>query len=317
MSELQAVMQVNLGMVTPSHHAISLEGDLIVDDNFLTPAHLIGRETDEDGMIVLNRQQPVKQMFFLSLICTEGQIRIRMDLKEYEVCKNDVILIFPGIIIDSVKAVPGTKVALLGFTDVFFEDDSDPSIKVIRQSMLHPIHLHLTDGQMRVQLSLYQMMRTILSTENFAFKKDAAGGILRLMAAGLAQWVLENGHPDQQNRSRSEQLFVNFLQEVQSHCSTERRISYYARQFGISPKYFAKLIHDASGRHASEGIKDYVILEAKAMLRTGNYTVQQVSDALRFPNSSFFGKYFKAAVGCSPRKYALGPDRYPGRKESV
>lgn len=41
------------------------------------------------------------------------------------------------------------------------------------------------------------------------------------------------------------------------------------------------------------------------MLRTGNYTVQQVSDALHFPNSSFFGKYFKAAVGCSPRRYAI------------
>ena len=41
------------------------------------------------------------------------------------------------------------------------------------------------------------------------------------------------------------------------------------------------------------------------MLRTGNYTVQQVSDALNFPNSSFFGKYFKAAVGCSPRRYSI------------
>lgn len=304
-------MQVNLGMVTPSNHAISLNNDLIIDDNFQTSyaASSHRRIPLEDGMIVLNREQPVKQMFILALICTEGRIRIRMDLKEYEILKNDVILVFPGIIIDSVKASPGTKVAFLAFTDsVFFEDDNDPSIKLIRKNMLHPIHLSLTAIQMDIQLSLYQMLRAILGKEDFGFKKDATGGILRLMAAGLAQWILENGHPEQHNRNRNEQLFVNFLQEVQSHCSTERRISYYARQFGISPKYFAKLIHDASGRHASEWIKDYVILEAKAMLRTGNYTVQQVSDALCFPNSSFFGKYFKMAVGCSPRKYAMGVD---------
>lgn len=310
MSKQQAVMQVNLGMVTPSNHAIALDRDLILDDNFqISYAGSAERTTDENGMIVLNRQQPVKQMFILALICTEGHIHIRMDLKEYEIRKNDVILVFPGIIIDSVKAAPGTKVAFLGFTDdVFFEDDNDPSIKVIRKNMLHPIHLHMTAPQMQMSLSLYRMLRSILAKDDFSFKKDAAGGILRLMAAGLAQWILENGHPEQQSRNRNEQLFVNFLQEVQSHCSTERRITYYARQFGISPKYFAKLIHDASGRHASEWIKDYVILEAKAMLRTGNYTVQQVSDALRFPNSSFFGKYFKAAVGCSPRRYALGID---------
>lgn len=308
MSKHQAVMQINLGMVTPSQHALSLERDLILDDNFQTShAGLAERKTGEDGMIVLNREQPVKQMFVLALICTEGHICIRMDLKEYEVKKNDVILVFPGIIIDSVRAVPGTKVAFLAFTDnVFFEDDNDPSVKVIRKNMLHPIHLHMTAPQVQLQLSLYRMLRMIIADESFSFKRDATGGILRLMAAGLAQWILENGNPEQQGRNRNEQLFVNFLQEVQSHCSTERRITYYARQFGISPKYFAKLIHDASGRHASEWIKDYVILEAKAMLRTGNYTVQQVSDALRFPNSSFFGKYFKAAVGCSPRRYALG-----------
>ena len=309
MNTHQAVMQINLGMVTPSNHAIALDNDLILDDNFQVSYARSAecRPAIEDGMIVLNREQPVKQMFILALICTEGHIRIRMDLKEYEVRKDDVILVFPGIIIDSVKAAPGTKVAFLAFTDsIFFEDDNDPSIKLIRKNMLHPIHLHLMPMQMQIQLSLYQMLRTILGKDNFKFKKDAAGGILRLMAAGLAQWILENGHPEQHNRNRNEQLFVNFLQEVQSHCSTERRISYYARQFGISPKYFAKLIHDASGRHAGEWIRDYVILEAKAMLRTGNYTVQQVSDALRFPNSSFFGKYFKTAVGCSPRKYALG-----------
>lgn len=310
MSKQHAVMQVNLGMVTPSSHALFLNNDLILDDNFQTSyTSSAERMTDENGMIVLNREQPVKQMFILAMTCTEGDIRIRMDLKEFEVRKNDVILIFPGIIIDSVKALPGTKVAFIGFSDsVFFEDDNDASIKVIRKNMLHPIHLHLNAPQMQMQLSLYRMMRMILSQSDFSFKKDAAGGILRLMAAGLAQWVLENGNTEHHSRNRNEQLFMSFLQEVQSHCSTERRISFYARQFGISPKYFAKLIHDASGRHASEWIKDYVILEAKAMLRTGNYTVQQVSDALRFPNSSFFGKYFKAAVGCSPRKYAVGED---------
>ena len=71
---------------------------------------------------------------------------------------------------------------------------------------------------------------------------------------------------------------------------------------------FEKQIWDAAcvlrgNLDASEWIKDAVILEAKAMLRKGSYTVQQVSLALNFPNQSFFGKYFKSAVGMSPRQY--------------
>lgn len=42
------------------------------------------------------------------------------------------------------------------------------------------------------------------------------------------------------------------------------------------------------------------------MLKSNKYTVQQVSDLLNFANASFFGKYFKAVVGCSPRKYQAG-----------
>jgi len=48
---------------------------------------------------------------------------------------------------------------------------------------------------------------------------------------------------------------------------------------------------------------DYVILEAKALLKSTNMTVQQVGDELNFPEQSFFGKYFKRIVGVSPREY--------------
>ncbi|MDR2802001.1 MAG: helix-turn-helix domain-containing protein, partial [Prevotellaceae bacterium] len=45
------------------------------------------------------------------------------------------------------------------------------------------------------------------------------------------------------------------------------------------------------------------ILEAKAMLKSTNMTVQQISDELNFPSQSFFGKYFKRIVGVSPKEY--------------
>ena len=53
----------------------------------------------------------------------------------------------------------------------------------------------------------------------------------------------------------------------------------------------------------SEWIERYVILEAKAMLRSSNLTVQQISDELYFPSQSFFGKYFKKSTGMSPKEF--------------
>ena len=103
--------------------------------------------------------------------------------------------------------------------------------------------------------------------------------------------------------SRQEEILLNFMQEVHDHCQEHRDLKYYAERLCLSPSYLAHVISEISGKHASEWIKDAVILEAKAMLRMGSFTVQQVSLALNFPNQSFFGKYFKAAVGMSPRQY--------------
>jgi len=44
-------------------------------------------------------------------------------------------------------------------------------------------------------------------------------------------------------------------------------------------------------------------LEAKALLKSTNMTIQQISDELHFPSQSFFGKYFKRLAGVSPREY--------------
>jgi AraC-like DNA-binding protein len=54
---------------------------------------------------------------------------------------------------------------------------------------------------------------------------------------------------------------------------------------------------------AKKWIDDYVIWETKALLKSTNMTVQQISDELNFPSQSFFGKYFKRLVGLSPLEY--------------
>jgi AraC-like DNA-binding protein len=44
-------------------------------------------------------------------------------------------------------------------------------------------------------------------------------------------------------------------------------------------------------------------LEAKALLKSTNMTIRQISDELNLPSQSFFGKYFKRHIGISPKEY--------------
>ena len=81
-------------------------------------------------------------------------------------------------------------------------------------------------------------------------------------------------------------------------------MAFYAEKMCITPKYLSVVVSKASHRKPSDWIRDYVILDAKAMILSGEYTIQQVSDLLHFANPSFFGRYFKDAVGCAPGKFA-------------
>ena len=57
------------------------------------------------------------------------------------------------------------------------------------------------------------------------------------------------------------------------------------------------------GSSAAEWIERCVALEARALLKSTNMTIQQISDELNFPSQTFFGKYFKRRVGMSPKEY--------------
>jgi AraC-like DNA-binding protein len=103
--------------------------------------------------------------------------------------------------------------------------------------------------------------------------------------------------------SRRDEIVARFLCCVQENYREHRDLGFYADLLGLSLKYMSHVIFEQTGRHPSQWIKDYVILDAKTMLRSGRYTVQQVAEELNFPNQSFFGKYFKEAIGMSPKKW--------------
>ena len=98
-------------------------------------------------------------------------------------------------------------------------------------------------------------------------------------------------------------LVENFIDCVHKSYKKQRGMEFYADKLSLTPKYLSKLIKDNTGTSALEWIDNYVILEAKAFLKSTNMTIQQISDELNFPSQSFFGKYFKRHVGVSPKEY--------------
>ena len=108
---------------------------------------------------------------------------------------------------------------------------------------------------------------------------------------------------EEEKKSKQGVLLENFLGFVQKHHKEERSVDFYANKLCLTPKYLSTVIRQTSGKTAGEWIDEYVVLEAKALLKSTKMTILQISDELNFPSQSFFGKYFKRLTGMSPKEY--------------
>ncbi|MDE6042278.1 MAG: helix-turn-helix domain-containing protein [Muribaculaceae bacterium] len=95
----------------------------------------------------------------------------------------------------------------------------------------------------------------------------------------------------------------DFVKLVRAHYATERSVAFYAEKLCISPKYLSLIVKQATGRSAARWIDEFVLMEAKNLLRYSGKNIQQVAYALNFSNQSSFGKYFKHLTGMSPTEY--------------
>jgi AraC-like DNA-binding protein len=104
-------------------------------------------------------------------------------------------------------------------------------------------------------------------------------------------------------QSRADVIFAEFIQQLEQNYRTERRVSWYAQQMGITPKYLSEIIKQISKRTPNEWIDSYVVLEIRVLLKNSTKSIKEITEELNFPNQSFLGKYFKEHVGMSPSEY--------------
>ena len=295
----RGMQSLDMSMVPTNETTIILEDKMMVMDNLNS---IPKRNTDE--MHNFMNRFPVKLSMSSMMIVIKGKVKISVNFREFVADSDTCIIISPGTIIEQVETNDEARIIFLSFSQKDL-----PSIANIRQHDVHRLYalqvvlLHLAPVQVEMMIRTYQMLRVILENPIFEMKKEkAAFNCINLMGS-----IIERGPSDQSEvsakASRKDEIVAHFLQCVHDNYREHRDLGFYADQLCLSLKYMSHVVFEQTGRHPSRWIKDYVILDAKTMLRSGRYTVQQVSDELNFPNQSFFGKYFKEAVGVSPKKW--------------
>ena len=295
-----SIQSLDLLMMSANQNAIRMEDKYFVMDNL----EVTMRTWSIQEIQAYHKPYPIKLTKNYILILVEGTLRFSVNFRDYVMTAGMCAVITAGTIIERADSDSDAKFIVLSFKrhDLGIVP-SYQQLNVHRLYALQVAHVTLLPQQLDMLIQSYKMLRTILTDKAFSpLVEESANHCICLIAS-----IIENRAVNQADvsakTSRQDEIVSNFLQCVADNYREHRELGFYAAQLCLSLKYMSHVVYSETGRHPSQWIKDYVILDAKTMLRSGRYTVQQVADELHFPNQSFFGKYFKEAVGVSPKKW--------------
>ena len=245
---------------------------------------------------------------FIIGVGTEGETSVSFNLHEFRLKKDSMFIFTPKNILQ-VNSQQYFKADVIAISPDFMRRiniDIKNMMPLFLKFVENPA-LTLTPEESRSMRGMIAQIERETRGPETHFSFDIVSGLIAatIYKVGDIMYHYLAEHPEEQNNShnRAEEYFKQFTHLLGEHFREERSVGFYARQLCITPKHLTTLIKRISGQSVSEWIDNYVILEAKTLLKYSTMSIQEIAYYLNFPNQSFFGSYFKRNTGMSPSQY--------------
>ena len=264
----------------------------------------------DDDIILLDKpvifsifQYPFKTDVTAAIICIKGTTVGSINLKPYTTNGACLITILPGQILEY-KSISEDFTGLFIIMSSKFTDslmlNATERLPLSLSIIDNPV-IPLDEEALNGMIANFEMLKKAVQVKEHPYRMEVAKHLALAFLYG-AGYIFHKFN-DKKKKTHHELQMEKFLQLVQLHHKEQRELGFYADKLCLTPKHLSKVIREVSNRPANDWIDEYVVLTAKALLKSTNMTVQQISDELNFSSQSFFGKYFKRVTGMSPREY--------------
>ena len=247
---------------------------------------------------------------FNIILCLKGSIKFNINIEPYELTAGTLIAIAPDCVVTVDPADINDLEAYIFAMSPDFLRDINFEVNMIaaprEQHHGKPNTLQLTDNEIQLIRRYFDLIHfNTIENSNAIYVRSISRSLIAAMFYHMLQFINSRSDNDDNtgSLSRRANYVREFIQLVNQNFRTERGVAFYASKLFITPKYLSQIIKESTGRSAAEWIDQYVIIEAKNLLRFSGKNVQQVAYELNFPNQSSFGKYFKNLTGMSPTKF--------------
>lgn len=256
---------------------------------------------------------PFRMDAYMVIYCLQGHVKLSVNLSEYDLRSGMVFLNHPGNIM-RVNQLVETGNEDLRYVCVLMSKDFVNNLmvdinRILTQdlSLMDNPTLLLNDAQIAMLKEHVHLMINLVQSDS-TLKLESLRSVLSSLFYYVAgAWALRDEVTKSSTKNavsgRSKTVFDQFIKLVNENFVMYRNVGFYADRLSLTPKYLSRIIKEASGRSAPEWIDDYVILEAKNLLKYSGLAIKEIVYKLNFPSQSVFYKFFKARTGMTPTEY--------------
>ena len=267
-----------------------------------------------DDIIITDHLENMEQFRFASridaltvLVCLKGEIHCHINLKEYKIKPNEILVNFPENIIQIDQMSDLEAYAMLISSDFLRDLHLEFKQKISSYLFLKGSPLiSLPFEELSCLKSYYSLIRdniSIIRPESENIVKGLVVSLIYKIISLINAFRVQDEDNGIANKSRIQQSFEKFMSLLGVYHAQEHSVKFYASKLNLTANYLSGIVKDYSGKTASEWINEYVILEAMTLLRFSDMNIQEVAYKLNFSTQSAFGKYFKQKTGISPKNY--------------
>jgi AraC-like DNA-binding protein len=150
---------------------------------------------------------------------------------------------------------------------------------------------------------------------DYAFKYDLLRNLLMevIHAAQKMQPAIGKAVTGSNAAERIAALFADLLErqfpiELSSQVIMLHTPSAFARQLNVHVNHLNKALKEMTGRTTSQLINERIFREAGILLRSTNWTVNEIAFSLGFTEPNHFSSFFKTMAKMTPRQFRLKID---------
>ena len=292
------IIKIGFNVIKDNIENDSLEDNFLIFDNFSKENKVLEFMSVTDYPIRLNT-------ITIIAFCIEGYIKFNLGLKNMALSKNQIYVLLPDQIIQTTEVSSDLKICFMVVRRNFFNSQNHfiETINLHHNLMEQP-YFNLSEKEMQEYIKIFNMIQEKIADTQHTYRMQIIQNYFQITFYNLYHLIVQQKNlPQKTIPNHNMTIYDRFIKSVEKHYRAEHSVKFYADMICLTPKYLSSVVYETSGKHASDWIHEYIVLEAKALLKSTDMNLKDVSDLLRFCTPSHFGRFFKRYTGYTPNEY--------------